>query len=109
MFWNWLKSFFIKPKSKPESKVIIYREVISDNGASAGSVNIDITESSDNGITTYTQPIPSKKSTTKNNTAGLVISSDGNMDMDIGGGLTFDPSDGSIGFNVGGFGIDLTD
>jgi|GEM_PF-5760741 len=37
----------------------------------------------------------------------FVLSSDGNLDLNLGGGLTLDPGDGSLGLNVGGFGLDF--
>lgn len=36
-----------------------------------------------------------------------VISTDGNLDIGIGGGLTIDPSDGSLGMKIGGIGVDF--
>jgi len=43
----------------------------------------------------------------KDNAGELTISTDGNLDIGIGSGLTIDPSDGSLGMKVGGISIDL--
>lgn len=40
------------------------------------------------------------------NAGSVSINSEGNLSIGLGGGLAIDPTDGSIGFQVGGFTID---
>lgn len=42
----------------------------------------------------------------KDNVGTLSVTSEGTVAIGLGGGLAIDPSDGSIGFQVGGFTID---
>lgn len=42
----------------------------------------------------------------KDNAGSLSLTTEGTVAIGLGGGLAIDPSDGSIGFQVGGFTID---
>lgn len=42
----------------------------------------------------------------KDNAGSLSVTSEGTLAIGLGGGLALDPSDGSIGFQVGGFTVD---
>lgn len=42
----------------------------------------------------------------KDNAGSLSVNSEGGLSIGIGGGLAIDPSDGSIGFQVGGYTVD---
>lgn len=44
----------------------------------------------------------------QDNVGSVSINTDGGVSIGVGGGLAIDPSDGSIGIQVGGITIDIT-
>jgi len=48
----------------------------------------------------------SSNSSTSDNAGSLSVNTDGGFSIGIGSGLAIDPSDGSIGFQIGGITID---
>jgi hypothetical protein len=56
---------------------------------------------------TYCQDSKCKAEEREDSNAGsLSVNTDGGLSIGLGGGLAIDPSDGSIGFQIGGITID---